>query len=115
MARNILSQYYHCFFFTTGAILIAKWMNYKVNIDEEKVMSELDSIVCRVKEYLQQRRQNLPVNVATSDDDCQTPEQATFKILDGIKHVMFNETMFDGNSDDYYNIKNSMIHEVSDF
>ena len=100
-------------FFTTGAILFAKWINHKDEIDEEMILSELDNIACKVKKHLQETR-DIQTYVANTEE-FPSRNNTCFEILNAIRHVMFTDMAFSGNTDDYYNVKNSLIHEVSRF
>lgn len=91
-----------------GALIIAKWIDHNIilNGSAEKVKAKLNSMAGRVQTVLQEN--------STSEDGCSSSSDHdhAIKILEGVKQVMYEEEQFSGNSDDYYNIDNSLINQV---
>jgi len=90
-----------------GALIIAKWIDHNITLNgtAEKVKTKLDSMASRVANILQEK---------AASEEGGAPENV-IKILEGIKHVMYEEEKFSGNTNDYYSINNSLINQVCNF
>lgn len=93
----------HSTFDSIGAMIIAKWIdNRKTSEYAKEAFGMLDEMANRVRNIVQEEA------LGSSQRD----PTWCIQILEGIKHVMYNEDKFSGNSQDYYNVNNSLITQV---
>ncbi|XP_048583066.1 F-box only protein 21 isoform X2 [Nematostella vectensis] len=86
-----------------GAVLIAQWVQYdKPSEITNKVSQELERLTEEV-------RQTVAVSTELQDTTCPVTDQ---RFLEAVRDVMFTKENFSGNTEDYYDLDNSMINEV---
>ncbi|XP_045606616.1 F-box only protein 21 [Procambarus clarkii] len=102
----------------TGAILMARWFQPHADVSVKQVTSQIDDIA---KECLKELRVNhsdhpmlsaaliLPSQIL--QESKWSPERCR-QLFKCINHVLFTQMKMTGNSEDYYNLKNSLINEV---
>lgn len=86
-------------------------MDHKIDDDMVNYMkSSLDRMAERVRRIV---GEDEPLNHDHQEHTyyCTDPGRCS-QIINGIKRVMFEEDNFGGNTQDYYNVKNSFITEV---
>lgn len=106
----------------TGAMLIARWILNEEDIDENDTYVELDRIACTVQESLRgnssstSRTPTAPLEerMAQSNEEFRTVTHPTacLRILDCLKHVLYQQLQFKGNVNEYYKKDNSMLYQV---
>ena len=105
--------------------MIAKWVLNEEDIDEHNTCLELDNIAQMVHNNLRGNSSStntammipLEERMARNNEEFKavTHPTACLRILDCIKHVLYQELRFKGNVDEYYNKENSMLHQVNIF
>jgi len=103
-------------------MLIARWILNEEDIDENDTYIELDRIACAVKESLRgnssstdsMRTAPLEERMAQSNEEFGTVTHPTacLRILDCLKHVLYQQLLFKGNVNEYYKKDNSMLYQV---
>lgn len=103
-------------------MLIARWILSEEDIDENDTYIELDRIACAVKESLRgnssstdsMRTAPLEERMAQSNEEFGTVTHPTacLRILDCLKHVLYQQLLFKGNVNEYYKKDNSMLYQV---
>lgn len=103
-------------------MLIARWILNEEEIDENDTYKELDRIACAVKESLGGNSSSadsmhtapLEERMAQSNEEFGTVTHPTacLRILDCLKHVLYQQLLFKGNVDEYYKKDNSMLYQV---
>ena len=103
-------------------MLIARWILNEEDIDENDTYKELDRIACAVKESLGGNSSStdsmhtapLEERMAQSNEEFGTVTHPTacLRILDCLKHVLYQQLLFKGNVDEYYKKDNSMLYQV---
>ena len=106
----------------TGAMLIARWILNEEDVDENGTYVELDRIACTVQESLRGNSSStnststtpLEERMAQSNEEFQavTHPAACLRILDCLKHVLYQQLLFKGNVNEYYKKDNSMLYQV---
>lgn len=107
----------------TGAMLIARWILNEEDIDENDTYLELDRIACIVQESLRGSSSSSTNSTATapleermvlSNEEIAavTHPTACLRILDCLKHVLYQQLQFKGNVSEYYKKDNSILHQV---
>ncbi|XP_068679447.1 F-box only protein 21-like isoform X1 [Montipora foliosa] len=105
-----------------GALLIARWILNEEDIDEQSILLELDNIAQMVQQSLHGNRSVINSNSTSPLEEriarrtkaipAVTHPAATLRILDCLKHVLYQQLQFKGNVDEYYRKENSLLHEV---
>lgn len=107
-----------------GAMLIAKWILNEEDIDEHNTFSELDNIAQMVQDslcgYRNTSSSNTASTVSLEERAPRSNEEfavvahpaACLRILDSLKHVLYQQLQFKGNVNEYYRKENSMLHQV---
>ena len=101
-------------------MLIVRWILNEEDIDENDTYSELDRITCIVQESLRGNDSStnstapLEERMPLSNEEIATVTHPTacLRILDCLKHVLYQQLQFKGNVDEYYKKDNSMLHQV---
>lgn len=106
----------------TGAMFIARWILNEEDIDENGTYVELDRIACTVRESLRSNSSctngtstnPLEEQMAQSNEEFRavTHPTACLRLLDCLKHVLYQQLMFKGNVNEYYRKDNSMLYQV---
>lgn len=87
--------------------MITKWVQCNPEIDEAEVGQELDKIADLARRcYAEHSAEESASNINAGPVDR--------KMFNAIQKVLFQDLKFSGNSDDYYNIANSLIDKVND-
>lgn len=103
--------------------MIARWILNEDDIDEQVTISELDNIAQMVQESLCGNDSSISIalpstmeeRIARNDEanPVVTHPAACLRVLDCLKHVLYQQLHFKGNVDEYYKKENSLLHEVS--
>lgn len=106
-----------------GAMLIARWILNEEDIDEHNTYLELDNIAQMVQNTLRGNNgstnttSTIPLEgrMARSNEEfaAVTHPTACLRILDCLKHVLYQQLQFKGNVNEYYRKENSMLHQVT--
>ena len=102
--------------------MIARWILNEEDIEEQNTFLELDEIAQMVRHSLHgySSSANTPLQIpleermATNNEDVPaiTHPIACLRILDSLKHVLYQQLQFKGNVNEYYRKENSLLHEV---
>ncbi|XP_078362557.1 F-box only protein 21-like [Oculina patagonica] len=108
-----------------GAMLIGRWILNEEDINENDTYLELDRIACIVQENLRGNSSSSSTNstataapleerMALSSEEFATVTHPTacLRILDCLKHVLYQQLQFKGNVNEYYKKDNSILHQV---
>ncbi|XP_067032659.1 F-box only protein 21-like isoform X1 [Acropora muricata] len=105
-----------------GAMLIVRWILNEDDIDEQVIFSELDNIAQMVQESLCGNDSSIRIAVPSTMEeriartDAANPvvihPAACLRLLNSLKHVLYQQLHFKGNVDEYYKKENSLLHEV---
>ncbi|XP_076108140.1 F-box only protein 21-like [Mytilus galloprovincialis] len=92
----------------TGAVMLAQWCQPSLSITENEISDQLDVIAAKVITQC-------PPVIAEKINNGRTceltpPQQRT--VLENVNQVLYYDIGFHGNSEDYYNEKNSYINQV---
>lgn len=103
-------------------MLIVRWILNEEDIDEQVTISELDNIAQMVQESLCANDSSIRIAVPSameeriSRTDAANPvvthPEACLRLLNCLKHVLYEQLHFKGNVDEYYKKENSLLHEV---
>lgn len=103
-------------------MLIARWILNEEDIDENDTYVELDRIARTVQESLRGNSSStnsistapLEERMAQSNEvfGAVTHPTACLRILDCLKHVLYQQLLFKGNVNEYYKKDNSMLYQV---
>ena len=103
-------------------MLIARWILNEEDIDGNDTYVELDRIACTVQESLRGNSSStnststapLEERMAQSNEEFGTVTHPTacLRILDCLKHVLYQQLLFKGNVSEYYKKDNSMLYQV---
>ena len=103
-------------------MLIARWILNEEDLDENDTYLELDRIACIVQESLRGNSSStnstptapLEERMALSSEEFATVTHPTacLRILDCLKHVLYQQLQFKGNVNEYYKKDNSMLYQV---
>ena len=110
------------FDFITGSMLISKWILSTEEVNENDAHAELDEIARLVQNYLSDAREmntatmtSMDSSFARAENEVVTDPTTCLRILECVKHVLFEKLRFKGNSSQYYKRSNSMLHQVNVF
>ena len=92
-------------------MLVSKWINYDIEIDEMESRHELDRIANLVRHSQNMEAAGAPTAEETTNY-ISDPVRC-LKVLGGIQQVVFVDLRFTGNTDEYYSMDNSFINKVS--
>ncbi|KAK2574066.1 F-box only protein 21 [Acropora cervicornis] len=105
-----------------GAMLIVRWILNEDDIDEQVTFSELDNIAQMVQERLCGYDSSIRIAVRSAMEEriprtdaanpVVTHPAACLRLLNSLKHVLYQQLHFKGNVDEYYKKENSLLHEV---
>lgn len=119
----IMIYFDFCLLIFKGAMLIVRWILNEEDIDEQVTISELDNIAQMVQESLCANDSSIRIAVPSameeriSRTDAANPvvthPEACLRLLNCLKHVLYEQLHFKGNVDEYYKKENSLLHEVS--
>lgn len=106
----------------TGAMLVARWILNEEDIDVNDTFLELDRIAQMVRDNLRGYNSSTNTTLSTPLEErmAQSNEELTsvthptacLRILDCLKHVLYQQLQFKGNVNEYYKKENSMLYEV---
>ena len=109
-------------FMFTGAMLVARWILNEEDIDVNDTFLELDRIAQMVRDNLRGYNSSTNTTLSTPLEErmAQSNEELTsvthptacLRILDCLKHVLYQQLQFKGNVNEYYKKENSMLYEV---
>ena len=105
-----------------GNLLIARWILNEEDVDEQNTLLELDNIAQMVQDSLRGNKSST-IDALTSLPEEKvargyeqfpviTHPTACLRILDCLKHVLYQQLQFKGNVHEYYKKENSMLHKV---
>ena len=104
-------------------MLIVRWILNEDDIDEQVTFSELDNIAQMVQERLCGYDSSIRIAVRSAMEEriprtdaanpVVTHPAACLRLLNSLKHVLYQQLHFKGNVDEYYKKENSLLHEVS--
>nr|XP_027235995.1 F-box only protein 21-like isoform X2 [Penaeus vannamei] len=101
-----------------GAILMARWFQPHADISIKQMTNVIDDIADQCREQL---RINHPDHPALSVPltpprevltESRWSHEKTMQLFKCINHILYYQMKMTGNSEDYYNLKNSLINEV---
>ncbi|XP_063586746.1 F-box only protein 21-like [Penaeus indicus] len=101
-----------------GAILMARWFQPHADISIKQMTNVIDDIAEQCREQL---RINHPDHPALSVPltppgevltESRWSYEKTMQLFKCINHILYYQMKMTGNSEDYYNLKNSLINEV---
>ncbi|XP_076068987.1 F-box only protein 21-like isoform X2 [Oratosquilla oratoria] len=101
-----------------GAILLARWFQPHKDVSLKQVRSQLNDIAKEVLTLLRTNHPNHPAlsaGLVSHDYHLQESiwnENQCTQIFKCINHILFYQMKIVGNTDDYYNIENSMFNSV---
>ncbi|XP_037777870.1 F-box only protein 21-like isoform X2 [Penaeus monodon] len=101
-----------------GAILMARWFQPHTDISIKQMTSVIDGIAEQCREQLRINHPNHPalsVPLTPAGEvltESRWSYEKTVQLFKCINHVLYHQMKMTGNSEDYYNLKNSLINEV---
>ncbi|XP_042855383.1 F-box only protein 21-like isoform X2 [Penaeus japonicus] len=101
-----------------GAILMARWFQPHADISIKQMTSVIDDIAEQCRDQLRINHPDHPALCVplTSPGEVLTESrwshEKTMQLFKCINHILYYKMKMTGNSEDYYNLKNSLINEV---
>ena len=103
--------------------MIARWILNEEDIEEQDILLEVENMAQMVQDSLHGYSSSpnttlqipLEERMATRDEDILaiTHPIACLRILDSLKHVLYQQLQFKGNVNEYYKKENSLLHQVT--
>ncbi|KAG7318183.1 hypothetical protein KOW79_017938 [Hemibagrus wyckioides] len=96
-----------------GAVLVDQYCNPLADVTLEGISAQLDDITEKVKKYLRVKNASHP-SLRSAQGDCVLVQDFELQrqVLCALNAVLYEQLQFKGNERDYYNPKNSYLHQV---